>query len=187
MKYTKTNYPRNTFILGGATLALVFGAIAIGLYAIKVPVRVPVSPLVKAYENEVVPSPASVVVEEVSPASSSRSYSVKQEILKYIIEKFGDRSPDAIVMIKTCENSTFDPHRMSKLNIQKNGRRSYDVGVFQINVDADNEKEIEHLKDWKYNIDQAYKKYQAHENTFYLWSCGDKAGDYTYKQALKAK
>jgi hypothetical protein len=111
----------------------------------------------------------------------------KCRILAYIVEKFQDDAANAITMIRKCENSSFDPRRVSGLNIQKSGRRSYDVGIFQINVDEENLDEIEKLKGWRYNIDQAYAKYKAHNNTFYLWTCGYVVGDYTYVDKLQGK
>ena len=107
--------------------------------------------------------------------------------MSYIIEKFGNNADKAIAMIKTCENGTFDPKRVSGLNIQQDGRRSYDVGIFQMNVDEKNTAEIERMKNWKYNIDQAYKKYASKNNTFYYWTCGSKVGDRTYLDALRGK
>lgn len=107
----------------------------------------------------------------------------KQQIMAYLIEKFGDRADDAITMINTCENSTFNPSLINK----GNNNRTWDVGVMQINVQPTDTQEVEKLKYYKYNIDRGYEKYKAHKNTFYLWSCGDKAGDYTYKMKLEGK
>lgn len=90
-------------------------------------------------------------------------------------------------MLETCENSTLSPTRVSGLNIQKSGRRSYDVGVWQINADESDKVEIEKLKNHKYNTDRAYAKFKAKGNTFYLWSCGHVANDRTYVDALKGK
>lgn len=107
----------------------------------------------------------------------------KQQIMAYLVQVFGDRADDAITMINTCENSSFSSQTINKGN--NNG--TWDVGVMQINVDPKNTEEVEKLKGYKYNIDRAYLKYKAHKNTFYLWSCGDRAGDYTYKMRLEGK
>jgi hypothetical protein len=104
----------------------------------------------------------------------------KCSILAYLVEKFGDDASEAITMIRKCENSTFDPNRVSGLNIQKSGRRSYDIGVMQINVDELNTKEIEKLKDYKYNIDRGYAKYKASGNTFHQWSCAGVIGQKSF-------
>lgn len=123
-------------------------------------------------------------VEVVKEIEVDRTFTTeKQQIMAYLIEKFGDRADDAITMINTCENTTFDPARINTGN--NNG--TWDVGVMQINVDPKNTTEVEKLKNYKYNIDRGYEKYKAHKNTFYLWSCGDKAGDYTYKMKLEGK
>ena len=132
----------------------------------------------------------------VSPDGGERYVEIVKEVpnkcktekclmISYLTEKFQDRADDAIHMIKACENNSFDPTRVSGLNIQDNGRRSYDVGLFQINVDENNKEEMERLKDWKYNIDRAYEKYHAKGDTFYFWTCGKVAGDKTYVDALR--
>jgi hypothetical protein len=101
-------------------------------------------------------------------------------ILDYLVKVFKHDADKAIVMIKTCENGTMDPRRMSPLNIQQSGRRSYDVGVMQINVDETNITEQEKLKGFKYNIDQGFKKYQAAGNRFTAWTCATVIGEKNY-------
>lgn len=115
-----------------------------------------------------------------TPAPTIAPLSEHQQILSYIIEKFGDDADEAIAMIRVCENSTFAPDRVSGLNIQKSGRRSYDIGVMQINVDELNTAEIERLKDWKYNIDRGYAKYVSAKKTFKPWSCAPSIGQKNY-------
>lgn len=104
----------------------------------------------------------------------------KQQILAYMVEKFGDRSDDAITMINKCENRGFSPTRKSGLNIQKSGRRSYDIGVMQINVDESNVAEQERLMNWKYNIDRGYEKYHAAGNKFTAWVCAPEIWEKNY-------
>jgi len=112
--------------------------------------------------------------------SGQENFTEKQKIMSYMIEKFGNDADSAIAMVKICENSTLDPRRVSPLNIQKSGRRSYDVGVMQINVDENNTEEIEKLKDWKYNIDRGYQKYKNRGNKFTDWTCAKVIGQKTY-------
>jgi len=112
--------------------------------------------------------------------SGQENYTEKQKIMAYMIEKFGDDAASAIAMIRVCENSSLDPKIVSPLNIQKSGRRSYDVGVMQINVDENNTEEIERLKDWKYNIDRGYAKYKARGNKFTDWTCATAIGQKNY-------
>lgn len=107
------------------------------------------------------------------------------QIINYIAQKFQKDADEAIAIVRTCENGTFDPYRVSGLNIQKSGRRSYDVGIFQINVDENNTEEIERLKDWKYNVDRAYSKYKASKNTFYQWSCSHVVNQKNYAGITK--
>lgn len=130
---------------------------------------------------------AQVQAEEITPTPAPEPKTEKEKIKAYLKEKFGDRYEDGLKMLETCENSTLDPRRVSALNIQKSGRRSYDVGVMQINVDENNKAEMERLKDYKYNIDRGYEKFKAKGNTFYAWTCGYVAGDRTYVDALNGK
>lgn len=106
------------------------------------------------------------------------SLTEKQQIMIYIVTKFGDRSHQAIAMLAKCENSELDPYAT---NHNRNG--TIDRGIFQINSIHGGEE----MFDWKTNIDKAYEIYSAHDNTFYAWSCGDVAGDYTYKMKLQGK
>lgn len=112
--------------------------------------------------------------------SGQENYTEKQKIMAYMIEKFGDDAANAIAMVRICENSTLDPRRVSPLNIQKSGRRSYDVGVMQINVDENDIEEQERLKDYKYNIDRGYAKYKARGNKFTDWTCATVIGQKNY-------
>lgn len=103
----------------------------------------------------------------------------KQQILAYIVEKFGDRSADAITIINKCENHAFKTDAMNH-NVQQSGRRSWDIGIFQVNVDESNTEEIEKLKGWKYNVDRAYQKYHAAGDTFRPWTCAHVIGEKNY-------
>lgn len=123
-----------------------------------------------------------------TPRLSDAFKTQKQQILAYIVSKFGDSAADAITIIRKCENSTFDPTRMNKSN--KNG--TWDVGVMQINVDPENAAEVKKLQDYRYNIDRGYQKFLQgdggkHRKTFYLWTCGHEIGQYTYVDRLKGK
>lgn len=86
-------------------------------------------------------------------------------------------------MLKKCENSKLDPNIINKAN--RNG--TWDVGLWQINVNPADTAEVERLKDPTYNTKIAWGKFNAHNKTFYLWTCGHVVGDYTYVHALKAK
>jgi hypothetical protein len=116
----------------------------------------------------------------IEPVPSVPQKSERTQIVDYLQEKFGDASVEAITIIRACENGTFDPKRVSPLNIQKSGRRSYDVGLMQINVDENNTAEQERLKDWKYNIDRGYAKYKASGNKFTQWTCAKVIGQKNY-------
>lgn len=102
------------------------------------------------------------------------------QMISYIAEKFEDDADEMIAIIRTCENGLFTSDRVSPLNIQQSGRRSYDVGLAQINVEETNTEEIEKLKDWKYNIDRAYQKYEGRGNKFTDWTCSTVIGQKNY-------
>lgn len=122
-------------------------------------------------------------VPSATPVPTLNPTTQKQEILKYIVEKFGDRAADAITMLNKCENHGLRTDTINKGN--SNG--TWDVGVFQINVDPKDTAEVEKLKDWKYNVDRAYQKFHSKNDTFYMWTCGDFVGDRTYVHALRGK
>jgi hypothetical protein len=121
-----------------------------------------------------------LVVKEIEVEVPKQNASDYENMMFYLIEKFGEDSDEAISIIRTCENKSFDPSLVSQLNIQKSGRRSYDVGLMQINVNETDLDELERLKDWKYNIDQGFKKYKASGDTFYQWSCAGAIGQKSF-------
>lgn len=98
----------------------------------------------------------------------------KQQIMAYIVEKFGDRASDMITIINQCENHDF---KTDAINHNSNG--SCDVGVTQENTSCSGE-EFEKLKGWKYNIDEAYRKYHAAKDTFRPWTCAHVIGEKNY-------
>lgn len=134
----------------------------------------------KAFEIYAQASEDREVKKPVVVISGQENYTEKQKIMAYMIEKFGDDAANAIAMVRICENSTLDPNRVSPLNIQNSGRRSYDVGVMQINVDELDTEEIEKLKDYKYNIDRGYKKYLNRGKKFTDWTCATVIGQKNY-------
>lgn len=102
--------------------------------------------------------------------------SEKQAILKYIVDTFGDRSPDAIVMLRKCENGAFN---QSAINHNRNG--TTDHGIFQINSIHEPRYGSAFKTDWKANVDVAYEIYKSHGYKFTAWSCANWAGDKSYK------
>ena len=95
----------------------------------------------------------------------------KQQILAYIVEKFGDRSADAITLINKCENHAFNPNA---INHNRNG--TVDRGIFQINSIHGGEE----MFDWKKNIDMAYRIYKSHGEKFTAWTCSKVIGERNY-------
>lgn len=91
----------------------------------------------------------------------------KQQILAYIVEKFGDDAPDAIVLIRKCENGSFNPEAT---NWNRNG--TWDAGIFQVN--QVHGYSLEEMYDYKKNIDAAYKIFKGRGWT--AWSCSEHVG-----------
>lgn len=103
------------------------------------------------------------------------TYGAPSHIVDLIVKYFGDEAQNALKIVGTCENGKWNP---TATNQNRNG--TLDIGIFQHNVKPDNFAEIERLKNPEYNIKLAYKKFHAHNNTFYLWTCGYVVGHYTY-------
>lgn len=109
---------------------------------------------------------------EIVPTSTPKSLTEKQQILNYIVEVFGDDAPDAIVVIRKCENSKLDPYAV---NHNRNG--SVDRGIFQLNSEYWGGEE---LFDWKTNVDVAYKVFTRAGKTFKPWTCAHVVGQKNY-------
>jgi len=99
----------------------------------------------------------------------------KCQVLQYITEKFGERAADAIVIIRTCENSTFD---QSRTNHNRNG--TVDYGIFQINSIHEKRYGGAFKTDWKANIDVAFEIYKSAGEKFTPWTCAHKIGEKNY-------
>lgn len=130
---------------------------------------------------QVVDSQNEIKMAENTPQEATRA--TGDRVIDAIYENFGDRAEDAIRMLKECENKEFSTNVVSG----KNGNGTVDVGLFQINIDPKNVEEVEKLKDYKYNIERALKKFKAKNNTFYYWTCGYVVGDYTYVDYLRSR
>jgi hypothetical protein len=102
-------------------------------------------------------------VEVVKEVEVDRKFQTeKQQIMAYIVEKFGDRSSDAITIINQCENHAFNT---KAINHNSNG--TVDRGIFQINSIHGGEE----MFDWKQNVDMAYKIYHSQGDKFTAWTC----------------
>lgn len=129
-----------------------------------------VSPL-PVRESEVSPTPSP----SPTPTPVPTKCNEKCQIVKYITEKFGDRAADAIVIIRTCENSTFD---QSRTNHNNNG--TVDYGVFQVNSIHEKRYGGAFKTDWKANVDVAYEIYKSAGEKFTPWTCAHKIGEKNY-------
>ena len=120
------------------------------------------------------PAPTPELKLVATPASTPRPGS-KQEIIAYIVEKFGDDSADMITIIRKCENPRFD---QSAVNHNRNG--TTDHGIAQINSIHIPRCGADIKTDWKANIDCAYDIYQRAGNTFRPWTCSTEIGQKNY-------
>lgn len=102
-------------------------------------------------------------VEVIKEVEVDRTFKTeKQQIMAYIVEKFGDRASDAITIINQCENHAFNP---KAINHNRNG--TVDRGIMQINSIHAGEE----MFDWKQNIDMGYKIYHNAGDKFTPWTC----------------
>jgi hypothetical protein len=92
----------------------------------------------------------------------------REEIVSYIFEVFGNDAVEAIVIIRKCENSRFDP---KATNWNRNG--TWDTGIFQVN--QVHGYSLEQMQDWKQNIDAA-KKIFDRAGDWSPWSCSHEVG-----------
>lgn len=106
-------------------------------------------------------------VEVIKEVEVDRTFdSEKQQILGYIVEVFGDDSVDAINVVY-CENRGLRPDAE---NWNSNG--TWDAGIFQVN--QIHGQSMEDMKDWKKNIDFAYKLFKR--GGWSQWSCSHRIG-----------
>lgn len=96
----------------------------------------------------------------------------KQEILNYIVEVFGEYAPDAIAVVRLCENGDFDPYAT---NYNRNG--SVDRGIFQLNSQYWGGDE---LYDWKLNVDTAWIVFERAGKKWTPWTCAHVVGQKNY-------
>lgn len=97
------------------------------------------------------------------------------KIEAYIKQKFGRYSTKAFILLQgkgegTCaENRNLDPNAVNNNTIW--GGVGRDCGVFQVN-DVYHPFSCEQLKDYKTNIDYAYRMFVNDNHTFTRWTCG---------------
>ena len=97
----------------------------------------------------------------------------KQQIMNYIVEKFGDQADKMITIIGTCENKPWDTHL-----IHTNNNGTHDVGISQVNVEA-HRTTVSEMQDWHKNIDMAYQIYKNAGN-FSPWTCSWTVGQRSF-------
>ena len=103
---------------------------------------------------------------EVEPVEEVKT--TRQEIVEYIFKVFGDDAVEAIVIIRKCENSQFNP---KATNWNRNG--TWDTGIFQIN--QIHGYSLEQMQDCKQNIDAA-KKIFDRAGDWSPWGCSHVVG-----------
>ena len=160
-RYSSSNFSGLKLML----LILITGAL---LELIYTPPQTPPSPLspqpAEAIESLALPP---VVVPPAEPKTQ------KQEIMEYIIDKWGDDADKMITIIGTCENGTWD---QSRVNHNSNG--STDYGIAQVNdLNGARDKQckgLDYRNSWKDNLDCAHIIYKS--QGFKAWACSDRVG-----------
>ena len=97
--------------------------------------------------------------------------SEKEQIIKYIVEVFGEHAPEAFNVL-FCENRNLNPHAT---NHNRNG--TIDRGIFQLNSAYWGGEEN---FDWKTNIDKAYMIFERANKTWKPWTCSHRIGQKNY-------
>lgn len=96
-----------------------------------------------------------------------------EEIEDYVRQKFGKDADKAFLLLKgkgegTCaENRNLDP---KAVNVNKDGSR--DFGLFQINSRFHPVFKLNLHKDWRANVDYAYRMFENDRRSFKRWTCG---------------
>ncbi len=97
----------------------------------------------------------------------------REEIEAYIREVFGEHAEKAFLLLKgkgegTCaENRNLDPNA-----VHTNRDGSRDFGLFQINSRYHPVYKLNLYKDWKANVDYAYRMFKNDNYSFKRWTCG---------------
>ena len=100
----------------------------------------------------------------------------KEEIEAYIREVFGKDADKALLLLKgkgegTCaENRNLDPNAVNDNTWW--GGVGKDWGLFQINDKYHPVYRLNLHKDWKANVDYAYKMFKNDGYSFKRWTCG---------------
>lgn len=97
--------------------------------------------------------------------------SEKQQIIKYIVEVFGEHAPDAFNVLH-CENRNLNPYAV---NHNRNG--TIDRGLFQLNSAYWGGEEN---FDWKTNIDKARMIFDRAGQTWRPWTCSHRVQQKNY-------
>lgn len=88
----------------------------------------------------------------------------KDHIIDYIHEVFGEDGHKMVQIIDKCENKSWNTQAV---NWNRNG--TWDTGIAMIN--QVHGRSMDDMKDYKKNIDQAYKVYEDADSSFSPWSC----------------
>lgn len=115
-------------------------------------------------EPAITPTPSPSL--EPSPSPSIAPKTQKEQITDYIHEVFKEDANDAFKVLE-CENKPLNPEAE---NWNRNG--TWDAGIFQIN--QVHGRSMQDMKNWKKNIDQAYKIFS--KQGWRPWACSHKVG-----------
>jgi hypothetical protein len=102
-------------------------------------------------------STAKMASYSIPPKTTDKVYMHEPEIREYICPKLGDKC-DIFIAILKAENGT---HECTRDNRGLNRNGSIDVGLAQINWNSSSPYTIEQLRDCRFNLDIALKKYET--------------------------
>ena len=125
-----------------------------------VTITVPVTPPPAPTPVAIKPVQAKLVYNNIPPkvAASDKVYMHEPELREYLCPKMGADKCEVFIAILKGENGT---HECTRDNRGTNKNGSIDVGLAQINWTPRSPYTIEQLRDCKFNLDIALKKYQS--------------------------
>lgn len=125
--------------------------------------KIQIPPKVEAQEVEVIPT--------ITPTPTATPIlSEKEQIIRYVVDIFGEDAERGLNMLIECENKSLNP-----LAENWNGNGTWDFGLWQINsVHGYSQKE---LSDYKFNTQVAYQLFKNAGYSFSAWTCAEFAND----------
>jgi len=125
-------------------------------------------------------SPVPIIgAQEITEVLPTPKLSEKDQIIAEIQRVFGEHSEKAFLLLLGKDNKSCAENRMLDKNAVNNnynwGGVGRDCGIFQIS-DYYHPYTCEQMKDWKLNINYAWRMFKNDNYHFSRWSCGKEYG-----------